>query len=198
MLLLWQEGSSYWEVGDRLRLHRHRRRPRRDAGLALAHRLGAGAAGRDGLGHGRPAARPRRRAPDVDLRRAAHRRVRRRRWARRSPPPRTDKVTDSTQSQLQALLRERGGPRRAEPAVRGPDHRRGEVVVPRGRPLGLHGRDRRRPRGRGARLPRVPASTTRSGGSSPTTTPAMRAAAEWLAVPGSTGRPLQSGRSVEP
>ena len=77
MLLLWKEGIAYWKVGARLRLHRDRRRLRRHPRLALADRLGPGHARRDGLGHRRPAARPRRRDHAVDLRRPAHRRLRR-------------------------------------------------------------------------------------------------------------------------
>ena len=45
-------------------------------GVALAHRLGAGAARRHGVGHRRPPARPRWRDHAVDLRRAAHRGLR--------------------------------------------------------------------------------------------------------------------------
>ena len=41
MLLLWNEGIAYWKVGLGYALDRHRRRLRRHAGLALAHRLGA-------------------------------------------------------------------------------------------------------------------------------------------------------------
>ena len=79
MLLLWKEDISYWKValgysfvGIGVGLAGH-------AGLALADRLGAGQAGRDGLGHRRPAARPRRGDHAVDLRRAADRRLRGRR-----------------------------------------------------------------------------------------------------------------------
>ena len=50
------------------------------------------------------------------------------------------------------VVRRRRGRRRAASAVRGPDRRRGAAILPRRRPVGLHGRDRRdRPRG-GARL----------------------------------------------
>ena len=61
---------------------RHRRRLRRHAGVALADRLGAGHAGRHGVGHRRPPARPRRRDHAVDPRRPADRRLRRRRQRR--------------------------------------------------------------------------------------------------------------------
>ena len=46
MLLLWKEDIAYWKVGLGYALRRHRRRLRRHARLALADRLGAGAAGR--------------------------------------------------------------------------------------------------------------------------------------------------------
>ena len=36
MLLLWNEGAPYWQIAARVRLHRSRRRPRRNAGVALA------------------------------------------------------------------------------------------------------------------------------------------------------------------
>ena len=101
MLLLWKEGIPYWKVGLGLRLHRDRRRARRHAGLALAHRLGARHAGRHGLRNGRPAARPRRRDHAVDLRRAAHGGLRGGGRGRRSPAsPERHKVTASVQSQL--------------------------------------------------------------------------------------------------
>ena len=76
MLLLWKEDISYWKVGLGYALHRDRRRARRHAGLALADRLGAGEARGHGVGHGRPAARPRRRDHAVDLRRAPDGRLR--------------------------------------------------------------------------------------------------------------------------
>ena len=69
-------GHLVLEGRARLRLHRDRRRPRRDARVALADRLGAGDARRHGVGHRRPPARPRRGDHAVDLRRAPHRRLR--------------------------------------------------------------------------------------------------------------------------
>ena len=56
MLLLWDESAPYWQVGLGLRLHRRWSRVRRNAGLALAHRLGPGRARRHGVGNGRSAA----------------------------------------------------------------------------------------------------------------------------------------------
>ena len=59
-------------LGDRarLRVHRHRRRGRGDARVALTDRLGAGAVRWDGVGHRRSASRPRRGAAHLRLRRA--------------------------------------------------------------------------------------------------------------------------------
>ena len=101
----------------RLRLHRHRRGSRRHAGVPLAHRLGPGPAGRHGVGDGGPPAGPRRRDHAVDLRRAAHRRLRdrgrrgdhggaeraaghdeRRRTSSRSPSPARRTSRSSTRS----------------------------------------------------------------------------------------------------
>ena len=67
MLLLWKEDTRTGRSGSRT-LHRDRRRARRHAGLALAHRFGARPARRDGVGHRRSPARPRRRDHAVDLR----------------------------------------------------------------------------------------------------------------------------------
>ena len=69
-------GDPVLEGRARLLLHGHRCRPRRHAGVALAHRVGAGHAGRDGVRNRRPPARPRRRDHAVDLRGAADGRVR--------------------------------------------------------------------------------------------------------------------------
>ena len=141
MLVLWKEGIRYWPVGARLRLRRHRCRPRRHAGVALAHRLGAGAARRHGLRHRRPAARPRRRHHAVDPRRRADRRLRRglrrghrlrRRTARRS--------SQSVAGGAAEVVRQRRGGGAAVPAVRHPDHGGGQSVVPPGRRLGLRSR----------------------------------------------------------
>ena len=76
MLLLWDEGSPYWQVGLAYVLIGIGVGLRRHAGVPLADGLRAGAARRDGLRHRRPAARPRRRDHAVDLRCAAHRGIR--------------------------------------------------------------------------------------------------------------------------
>ena len=46
MLLLWKEDTAYWKVALALRPHRHRRRLRRHARVALAYRLRSRRAGR--------------------------------------------------------------------------------------------------------------------------------------------------------
>ena len=165
MLLLWKEDISYWKVGTRLRVHRDRRRVRRNAGLAFPHRVRARHPRRNGLGHGGPPARPRRRHHAVDLRRAADgglclggRGGNRRgaRTSRRSPT--------TSRAQLTEVVRQRRGRRisstRSTPT---PDHGRGEVVVPPGRRVGLHRRHRRDPARRGDRLLLLPAQGTGRG-----------------------------------
>ena len=141
MLLLWDEGIPYWKVGARLRVRRHRRRLRRHAGLALADRLGAGAARRHGVGHRRPPARPRRRDHAVDPRRAADGRLRERASARQiAGSPNSDKVTDSVQSELtksfsSAAATAEQYPQYSDQIIAGREDR-----VPAGRQLGLHAR----------------------------------------------------------
>ena len=100
MLLLWDEGSAVLEDRPRLCVHRDRRRVRRHARLALADRFGARATRRDGVRHGRPAARPRRRDHAVDLRRAAHRRLRRGRRRRDRRRARTAQPITDSENQL--------------------------------------------------------------------------------------------------
>ena len=142
-------------------LPRRRRRPRGHALVELADRLGAGAARRHGLGDGRSAARPRRRRDDVGARHAAHARLRVGDGPGDRPVRQERHRCDA--GTAPALVRERRGPREAESAVREPDHRCGEEVVPRRRRLGLrrrHGRDRR---GDGARLLLLPAQGARGG-----------------------------------
>ena len=75
MFLLWNDGSAVLAGRARVLVRRDRRRFRRDAGIAFTDRLGAGHAGRDGVGDSRPPARPRRRVHAVDLRRLADRRL---------------------------------------------------------------------------------------------------------------------------
>ena len=158
----------------RLRLRGDRRRLRRHAGLALAHRLRAGPSRRHGLGHGRPPARPRRRVHAVDLRRAADRRLRRRRRDRaRGRPERRPDHQQRPGAAHQVVLQRRGG-RPAVPAVRDGDHRRRQDVVPgRGR-LGLHRRDHRRPDRRGRSCSVHSRGRRTRNGSSPSTTPRTR------------------------
>ena len=76
MLLLWSEDAPYWQIGLAYAFIGIGVGLRRHPGLALAHRVGARAARRHGVGHRRPAARPGRRDHAVDLRRPADRRLR--------------------------------------------------------------------------------------------------------------------------
>ena len=76
MLLFWRENISYWVVAIPYIFLGIGVGPRGHAVLELADGIGAGDAGRHGLRYGRPPARPGRGADDLDLRRAAHRRVR--------------------------------------------------------------------------------------------------------------------------
>ena len=156
MLLLWNEDISYWPHRSRLRAGRGRCRVRRHARLALAHRVRAGAARRDGVGDGRPPARPGRRDHAVDPRRAADRGLRG--GDRRGDRRLTRQGGGHRRRRFPAheVLRGRGGDRGAEPAIREPDHGRGEGVVPRRCRLGLHRRNRRHPARRGTGLLPLP------------------------------------------
>ena len=71
-------GHLVLEGGPRLRLRRHRRRPRRHSGVALADGLRAGETSRNGLRDGRPSARSGWRDPAIDHGGLPHRRLRRR------------------------------------------------------------------------------------------------------------------------
>ena len=77
-----------------------------------------------GVGHRRPAARPRRRDHAVDLRRAADRRLRVGRWRRDRRAPASTVDHDNVQSRADQVVLERRRHRRAVPAVPRPDHRR--------------------------------------------------------------------------
>ena len=101
MLAALERGQPVLVVALGYALGRRRRRVRRHAGVALADRIRAGAARRDGLGHRRPAARPRRRDHAVDLRGAADRRATPRPPRRRSrASPDAADITTSVQNQL--------------------------------------------------------------------------------------------------
>ena len=76
MLLLWKEDSGLLAGGPGLPADRDRGRVRRHPRVALADRVGAGDPRGHGIRHGGPAARPGRRDHAVDLRGAAHRRLR--------------------------------------------------------------------------------------------------------------------------
>ncbi len=142
MLLLWRENIPYWEVAIPYVFL--------GAGVGLAGTpssnslTGSVPVTRVGMasGNGRPAARPGRGADDLDLRRAAHRRLRvgDGDGDRQLGAPRHRQHA----GHAPALLRERRGPRRPESALREPDHGGRPVVVPQGRPVGVPGRDRSR------------------------------------------------------
>ena len=76
MLLLWRTGIPYWKVGLAYAFIGARRRLRRHPRLALADRLGPSQPRGHGLGHRRPAARPRRRDHPIDHGRASDGRLR--------------------------------------------------------------------------------------------------------------------------
>ena len=168
MLLLWKDDIAYWKVALPLCFL--------GAGVGLAGTpssnsldgLRAGAARRHGVGHGRPAARPRRRGDDVRARRAPHPRL----CVRDGPGDRPvgQERHRRDPGAAPALLRERRGPREAEPPVREPDHGRGEAVLPRRRRLGVHRRDGRDRRGDGARLLLLSAARARGRSFGPRTT----------------------------
>ena len=166
MLLLWKEDSSVLAGRARLRVHRHRRRLRRHAashsltGSVPVQRAGMASGTADlqrdlggaimqsifgallTAGYATAVAAAIAASPNSA---AGH----------RQRPDRADEV-----------VLERRGRRAAVPAVREPDHRRREDVVPRRRPVGLHRRHRRGPARRGARVLPVPEARTRRSGCS--------------------------------
>ena len=187
MLLLWKEDISYWKVGARLRPRRHRRRLRRHSRLALADGLRAGAPGRDGIGNGRPAARPRWSDHAVDLRRAADGRLRggggdgdRRSRART--------ISDSVQSQLTKSFAGAEAIAEQYPQYAAQITAGREDVLPAGRSVGLHGRDRRDRCRRGARV--LPLPEARAGGGIAAALPRGGRAGRY------GGEPAESGTSV--
>ena len=148
MLLLWKDNSPYWQVAIPLCLM--------GAGVGLA-----GTPSSNSLTGSVPVTRVGMASGTADLQRdlggafmtsifgACSPPATRRRWAAAIAAS-GQNVTSSTQSDAPALLRQRREPRQPEPEVRRPDPRRGQVVVPPGRPVGLPGRaggsaDRRRP-----------------------------------------------------
>ena len=92
----------------------------------------------------------------------------RRRWPRRSRPRRTRRRSP-TSTEASSRSRSPSAEEVAEqyPQYADADHRRRQVVVPRRRRLGLHGRDRRDPARRGARLLPVPARARGGGAARP-------------------------------
>ena len=133
----------------RLCLPRDRGRVRRDPILPLAGGSVPVTAGRDGLGHRGPPARPGRRNHAVDLRGAAHRGLRLGGERGIAASPQADQVSDSMQGSFTrsfasaANTRARPTPQYADGIIAG-----GKAGIPRRRPVGLPGRhDRRAPRG---------------------------------------------------
>ena len=164
MLLLWDEGASYFPVGLGFLFMGIGVGFAGTPGLALADRLGAGEEGGDGLGDGRPAARPRRGDPAVGLRRPPHRRLRQvlQRTDRRLPA-RRERQRKGPERTHQVLLQRRQH-RPAIPRIRPGDRRRRPQVLPRRRRLDLRRRDDRRRR----------SASASSSSSSPGTTPNWR------------------------
>ena len=154
MLLVWKEDISYWEIAlayassasaSGSRAHRPRTRSP----------VRCRAARRHGVGNGRPPARPRRRDHAVDLRRAAHGRVRRGR--RRADRELRQERHGATQAELTKSFSSAANTASAYPAsVQEQHHRRREDRVPPRRPVGVHGRARRGPARRGPRLLPLP------------------------------------------
>ena len=113
--------------------------------------------GRHGFRHGRPPARPRRRASCSRSSARCSRPGTPRPFARRSPRRRTPARSRTASSRSSRSRSPAPSSVAAQyPQYASADHRRGEVVVPVGRRLGVHGghhrdRARRRPR-----VPRVP------------------------------------------
>ena len=70
--------------------------------------------------------------------------------------PDKDKVTDERPGRADEVVLERSRHRGAVPPIREPDRRRRQVVLPPGRRMGLHRRDRRDPARRGAHLLPLP------------------------------------------
>ena len=143
MFVLWREGSAYWQValgyafvGIGVGF----------AGTPASHSLtglGAGHPRRDGVGHGRSPARPRRGVHAVDLRGVADGGLRGRRV--RGHGGRAERRPDHGQRPGAAdqVVQQRRGGGRAVPAVRGGHHGRRQDLVPRRRRLGLRGRHHR-------------------------------------------------------
>ena len=135
----WQVGLAYAFIGIGVGLRRH-------AGLALADRIGAGAAGRHGLGHRGPPARPGRRDHAVDLRRAAHRRAMppaARRRDRRGAEQRRRSPTASRTSCTKSFAERRARSPQQYPQYASQITAAAKPSFLDGDQLGLHGRHRR-------------------------------------------------------
>ena len=76
--------------------------------------------------------------------------------------PNSQQINDSVQSDCHEVVPPAKSVARQYPAVRRPDHGRGETVVPERRPVGVHGRHRRGPARRGARVVPLPEAGRRA------------------------------------
>jgi hypothetical protein len=149
-----RKDDVFWGSAERLSAWLRRRCQRlpskkrpRDKGVCTRE------AGRNGDRNGRPAARPRRRVDDLDLRGCSPPATPRP-WGRRSP--RAASTSPTAPERAPALVLERREPRCPPPRLRESDHRGGEGVVPERRPVGQPGRHDRRPHRDGAGLPLLP------------------------------------------
>ena len=136
MLLLWKEGIAYWKVGLGYALIGV---GVGFAGTPASHSLTGSVPvkpGGDGLGHRRPAARPRRRDHAVDLRRPADRRLRRRGQRRDRLLRRAAKVTENIEGELTKSFSSAADLAAQYPQLQPADHRRGQVLLPAGRRTG--------------------------------------------------------------
>ena len=162
MLLLWEDGSAYWQVGLGLRVHR----PRRRAWPARPRRTRSPDPCRCG-------ARGWRRRPPTSSATSAGRSCSRS-SARCSPPgyatafakqiaasPNAERGQHQRRGAAHEVVLERGEHRDPVPAVREADHQRGEDLVRRRRQLGLHRGDHRDPPRRRAGVLHVPGARRR-------------------------------------
>ena len=172
MLLLWRRGHPVLAGRAPATVPRGRGGPRRHAVLELADGLGARDTRRHGVGNRRSAARPRRSADDVDLRRAPHRRLRvgdghgdrrvreerhrQRRRPRSSSPSRAPRTSPRRTRSTRARSRRRRSSRSSTATV------------------GVHRGDGRDADRDGARLPLLPAEGRRGGAARRVSTPRTR------------------------
>jgi hypothetical protein len=155
MLLLWKEDISYWKVALGYSFVGIGVGLAGTPAFSLPDRLRPREAGRHGIGDRGSPARPRRGDHAVDLRRsltAGYAAA-----AGAAVAASGKHINSDVQSRADEVIRERSRYRSALPALGpGPDHRRRQDLLPQGRPVGLHGRHRRRAARRRARVLHVP------------------------------------------